>query len=96
MGNLRGKIMQQKRAREAIRQINLDMRAMIKEYQEQKQRYATNAELMDVCQSTDKTSIKFKHAIYEEDRKTMTELFGFEKVDNVSHAIIDLDRNIPL
>jgi 3-keto-L-gulonate-6-phosphate decarboxylase len=86
--------MPNKRSREAIRQIKLDMRAMIKEYQEQKHRYPTNAELMNVFQSTDKTIIKFKHEIYEEDRKTMTELFGFEKVDNVRQAITDLKRNI--
>ena len=86
--------MSNKRSREAIRQIKLDMRAMMKEYQEQKHRYPTNAELMDVFQSTDKTIIKFKHDIYEEDRKTMTELFGFEKVDNVRQAITDLKRNI--
>ena len=49
---------------------------------------------MDVVQSTDKTINKFKHEIYEEDRKTMTESFGFEKVDNVRQAIIHLKRNI--
>ena len=67
--------MPNKRTREAIRQVKLVMRAMIKEYQEQKQIYPTNAELMDVFQSTDKTIIKFKHVIYDEDGKTMTELF---------------------
>ena len=65
--------MPNKRSRDAIRQIKLHMRAMIKEYQEQNQRYPTNAELMDAFQSTDKTIIKIKHEIYEEDRKTMTE-----------------------
>ena len=86
--------MPNKRSIEAIRQIKLYMSAMIKEYPKQKQRYPTNSELMDVFQSTDKTIIQFKHEIYEEDRKTMTELFGFEKVDNLRQAIIDLKRNI--
>ena len=53
------------RYRDAIRQIKLDMRAMIKEYQQQKRIYPTNAELMDVFQSTDKTLIMFKHDIYQ-------------------------------
>ena len=86
--------MSNKRSREAIRQIKLDMRAMMREYQEQKHRYPTNDELMDVFQSTDKTIIKFKHEIYEEDRNKMNDVFGLEKVDNVRQAIIYLNSNI--
>ena len=84
--------MSNKRSREAIRQIKLDMRAMIKEYQQQKQRYTNNAELMEVFQSTDNTITKFKDEIQETERKTMTELFGFQKVDTERQATIDQKR----
>ena len=94
IGILPCKIMPNKRFRDAIRQIKLDMRAMIKGYQEQKQRYPTNDDMRDVFQSTDKTTLRFKNETNEEERKTRTELIGFEKVDKVRQGILGLKSNI--
>lgn len=86
--------MPRRRSKEAIAQAKLDMRAMIADCREQKQRYPTNTEFVKVLEYSERTVIKLKRQIYEEDSQLMIELFGFEKIDNVKEAIHDLKKNI--